>query len=306
MLISIVTPSYRRPDFLADTVESVIHQKGGFELEYIIQDGGGCDRTKKLLEKLQLESRLTPNAARRRMTVYSEPDDGMYAAINRGFSRASGDILAWLNSDDMYHPFALDTVCRIFSQHPSVMWITGIPNSYNQEGARTGFDAFPNAYSRPFVEAGYYDVKFLQYGFNWIQQESTFWRRELWEQAGPLNESLRYAADFFLWRSFAKYTDLVKVYSFLGGFRVHGNQFTADASRYRTELPQVEPPAGLRDFVKLVKSDPSAKARYLGVDEESQQRLQQRFGLRRPQLCGRTIRWRHHENSWRLQWELIV
>ena len=90
-------------------------------------------------------------------------------------------------------------------------------------------------------------TKFRKYGFNWVQQESTFWRRSLWEKAGGrLDDRFKYAADFFLWREFAKHTDLVKVSSFLGGYRSHGDQVTGDPEVYRDELPGVgKPPAGL-------------------------------------------------------------
>lgn len=306
MKISIVTPSFRRAEYLADTMRSVIGQKGDFELEYIVQDGGGSTETARVLEALELEARRTRYGPRFSMRAYIEEDDGMYSAINRGFCRATGDVLAWINSDDMYHPYALETVAQIFDQFPDVHWISGIPNSYNRFGSRVGFDTFPNAYPKEFVAAGYCDVEFLAHGFNWIQQESTFWRRSLWEQAGPLNEKLRFAADFYLWKAFAQKTDLVKVYSFLGGFRVHGDQFTGEASNYRSELEVVSPPEGLRQLRNRLEEHPSDRWRYLSVEDDARQRLEREFGLRREQLCGRTLRWDFSQEKWMLRWELML
>ena len=229
----------------------------------------------------------------------------MYSAVNRGFNRSSGDVLAWLNSDDLYHPYALATVAHIFEKFPDVNWITGIPNSYNRSGARVGFDEFPTSYPKDFVSAGFCDVNFLSCGLNWIQQESTFWRRSLWEQAGPLNEMLRYASDSYLWREFAKRTDLVKVYSFLGGFRVHGDQLTSDTSNYRGELEVVSAPDGLRRLREWLTQNPLDREYYLAFENAAQSRLEKDFGLRREQLCGRVIRWDFGQEKWVLQWELM-
>jgi glycosyltransferase involved in cell wall biosynthesis len=286
-------------------MRSVLRQRGDFELEYIVQDGGGCAETASQLEAFEIESRRAGNGSRVSMRAFIEEDEGMYSAINRGFSRATGDVFAWINSDDMYHPYALATVARIFDQFPDVHWITGIPNSYNRFGARVGYDTFPDAYPQGFVAAGYCDVNFIEHGLNWIQQESTFWRRSLWEQAGPLDEKLRYASDFLLWKSFANVTDLVKVYSFLGGFRVHDDQFTSDESNYRNELRDVRAPDGLRQLRSRLAECPGDHERYLSVDHAARQSLEREFGLQREQLCGRTIRWDFAREEWVLRWDLM-
>lgn len=305
MKISIVSPSYKRIDYFENTIDSILSQKGDFDLEYIVQDGGGDDRIKALLEKTSLQA-LRVHKDRKEFSFYIEPDNGMYDAINRGFSRASGDIFAWLNTDDMYHPYALSTVARIFAQFPEVHWITGIPNSYNIDGARVGFDTFPPACSRTFLQQGFYDVKFVANGFNWIQQESTFWRRDLWQKAGPLNSNLKYAADFHLWQKFAQHTELVKVHSFLGGFRVHENQLTNDPDQYRSELPDVSAPEGLKLLVSHLKKNPGDRGVFLTPDDGAQKRLNDTYGLKREELCGRTIRWSHQKQTWQLNWELIL
>ncbi len=305
MLISIVTPSYRRPKFLEQTIDSIMMQQGDFDLEYIVQDGGGSDATANLLERKLLQFKLERRLARKTFKYFIEPDDGMYSAINRGFSRTSGDIMAWLNSDDMYHPFALNTVHQIFEQFPEVAWITGIPNSYNIHGARTGFDSFPTSYSREFIRRGYYDVKHIQGGFNWIQQESTFWRRELWNARGPLREDRKLASDFFLWQSFAEEADLVKAYTFLGGFRVHDDQFTSDASRYRDELENVELPSRYVDFYNSFNRDSIFRSNLIHGDPEATVNLMRDYQLSRSDLVGSTIRWDFNKQEWTLRQELL-
>lgn len=304
MKISIVTPSFKRLDYFEKTIDSIVSQTGDFELEYIIQDGGGDEKIARFLERKAAQVKLQNKNVE--FKYFIEKDEGMYCAINRAFARSTGDILAWLNTDDMYHPFALSTVHDVFSSNDDIEWITGIPNSYNMKGQRVGFDSFPNAYSRKFIHAGYYDVANLDCGFNWIQQESTFWRRSLWNKAGPLNENLKLAADFHLWQSFAKYTDLVKVYSFLGGFRNHDNQLTNAPEKYKSEMPIVEVPAGLRELKKALNTEHNAKEKYLAFNEESMRLLQERFGLLREELCGRVVKWSHEKNEWQVFWEVIL
>ncbi len=236
-----------------------------------------------------------------------EQDKGMYDGINRGFSKATGEVMAWLNSDDMYHPFALQTVSQVFNKFDRVSWITGIPNSYNCFGSRSGFDHFPAAYSRKFLQDGYYNVKYIEkFGFNWIQQESTFWRRDLWNKAGGrLDTQYKYAADFYLWQEFAKHADLVKVNSFLGGFRVHDDQFTADPQRYANELPELPlPPKGLYQLRRILAATPHS--RRLFFNRKQGIPFLNLLGLRYGDLVGPAIDWSFQEEDWVMNTRAIV
>jgi len=309
MKITIVTPTFNRADYLNETIESIVTQKGDFELEYIVQDGGSGRELLAVLE--QWQSRISggdfqPGCKRLDFSYFSEPDSGMYDAINKGFARASGDVMAWLNSDDMYHPYALQSVAQIFGKFANIDWITGIPNSFNEQGSRTGFDTFPAAYSRKYLGMGYYNVEYVKSGFNWIQQESTFWRRSLWDRAGgKLDSRYRYAADFHLWKEFVRHTDLVKVYSFIGGFRRHGNQITAAPGLYNGELDKIQPPpAGLEFLRKLMKNSPWLRkmffnrwkgAPFLGL-----------LGLDFQDITGRTVEWSFMDNDWVVRRRSIV
>jgi len=309
MKISIVTPTFNRADYLAATIESIVSQKGDFELEYIVQDGGSGREVLEILERWQARiaaGDFRPGCRQLQFSYFSEPDTGMYDAINKGFARASGDVLAWLNSDDMYHPYALQTVARVFGKFANIDWITGIPNAFNESGSRVGFDTFPAAYSRKYLGMGYYDVRYVASGFNWIQQESTFWRRSLWERAGAkLDSGYRYAADFHLWKEFSRHTDLVKVYSFLGGFRGHGNQITADPALYNGELDSIPPPpAGLGFLRRLLHNFPWLRKlffnRWKGVP------LLPLLGLQFPDMTGRTVVWSFRDNDWVVRRRAIV
>ena len=113
--ISIVTPSLNQGQFLEETIRSVLLQ-GYPDLEYIIIDGGSTDDTLKVIQRY--ESLLA--------YWISEKDEGMYNAINKGFSIATGEIMAWLNSDDKYTPWALNVIGDIFRKLSEVEWVTSL------------------------------------------------------------------------------------------------------------------------------------------------------------------------------------
>jgi glycosyltransferase involved in cell wall biosynthesis len=160
--ISIVTPCYNSAEWLEDTIQSVLGQEYP-NLEYVIMDGGSTDGSVDIIRKY--EGRLAG--------WVSEKDDGLYDAVRKGFARTSGDIMAWLNADDMYHPGALASVAEIFSSFPEVRWLVGADTNFDEKG-RTVNVRTSRRFSRYDFLAG--DCKLLQ-------QESCFWRRELWQVA---------------------------------------------------------------------------------------------------------------------------
>jgi glycosyltransferase involved in cell wall biosynthesis len=228
--LTIVTPSFNQGEFLEETIKSVLDQE--YEnLEYIVVDGGSTDRSVSIIKKYS--DRLAH--------WVSEPDEGQYHAINKGFARATGEIMAWLNSDDKYLPWTLSVVADIFSAFPEVEWLTSVhPLQWNSHGQAVAVD-FTGALSRhSFLQGNNFPVE-GSIGRRWIQQESTFWRRSLWERAGGrLDQSLAMAADFELWARFYDHADLFGAQALLGGFRSHGVQRSVlHRDRYMAEAEQV-------------------------------------------------------------------
>jgi len=298
MRFLIVTPTFNRSTYLDDTIESVVSQEGDFEVDYIVQDGGSGQELIDILGNWQRKVRDgTVRRACNNLSFrwFSGRDIGLYDAVRKGFEKGHGDVMAWINSDDIYHPKAFQAVGQIFSQFEDVQWITGIPNSINRWGNRTGFDCFPKAFSRHFIARGLYDPAFRTCGFNWIPQDSCFWRSTLWAKSGTgLDAGKKYAADFFLWQDFAKYADLVKIKTFLGSYRFHGEQVTSDPQKYHGELPGGRrPPTGLMILGKLAKSFPFSRRFMFGNFP-----LAILLGLRREWLTGRVIEWSHEDQQW--------
>ncbi|MBS0152390.1 MAG: glycosyltransferase [Nitrospira sp.] len=228
--ISIVTPSYNQVSFLQETIDSVLSQRDP-NCEYVIIDGGSTDGSVDLIKQY---------AGRLRYWI-SEPDQGPYDAINKGFAHTAGDIMAWINSDDKYTPWAFSVVRDIFTQFPEIQWLSTVQAlGWNAQGQATSIN-FCGGFNRTsFLKGGNLPTKgSLQRRF--IQQESTFWRRSLWEQAGGrLNSTHHLAADFELWARFYQHSELYGVLTPLGGFRSHGNQRSVlHATEYLAEAEMI-------------------------------------------------------------------
>lgn len=309
MKISIVTPCFDRATFLDATIESVLTQAGDFSLQYIIQNAGDSPAVREILARWETalaSGSFRPRCRELDFQIHHERDRGMYDGLNRGFARASGEILAWINTDDLYHPGAFQTVAEVFRSHGDVYWVTGIPNSFNRHGCRTGFDAFPRAYSREFIQRGLYRIEHTGCGLNWIAQDCCFWRSVLWQNAGGrLDDRLNYAADFRLWQNFATHCDLVKVNSFLGGYRFHGDQVTGDPKRYVAELPTLSaPPAGWPALHRWLVAHPEDARLFFNPDQGRP--WLEGFGLEWSWLVGRTVNYNFATDYWDLSLSSIL
>lgn len=218
--ISLVTATYNSARYLEATLQSVLQQNYP-ALEYFVMDGASNDGTQAIIERYS-----------EHLTYWeSEPDSGMYDAIQKGFTRSTGSIMGYLNSDDLYLPHTLATVNAIFRDLPQVEWITSLrPMIWNERGELVDVMAVDGFHKEAFIRGEYlHGGHFMR---DSIQQESTFWRRSLWEKAGSsLDTSLKLAGDFELWARFYQHADLVGVRTILAGFRVHSEQLTAKQRR---------------------------------------------------------------------------
>jgi len=218
--ISIVTVSYNAADTIEQTICSVLNQNYA-NIEYIIIDGGSTDGTVDIIRKY--EQKLT--------YWVSEPDHGMYDALAKGFCHVTGDICAYINSDDFYQPGAFEIINDIFSNHDEVNWITGISTVYNIKGNIISAET-PFRYRRDIIKKGGYNGMW----FPFIQQESTFWRTELLDSVDMYKlKGLKLAGDYFLWRCFSEIADLDVIMVVLSGFRKRKGQLSGNLRGYLRE-----------------------------------------------------------------------
>ena len=207
--ISIVTPNFNGGEFLEQTIISVLNQQYP-NLEFIIIDGGSTDNSVEIIKKHANELAYW----------ISEPDDGLYHAIQKGFDKSTGEIMAWINSDDMYMQKSFFSVAQIFSEFNNINWLLGMPSAYDEQGRVVRIDSY-----KRWSKFDYYTKN-----YQWIQQESVFWRRPLWEKANSsLNTNYKLAADLELWMRFFRHEKLYVTTALLSGFRVRSkNQLSLD------------------------------------------------------------------------------
>jgi glycosyltransferase involved in cell wall biosynthesis len=224
MLFSIVTPSYNQSAFLKGTMESVLGQH--VDLEYIVMDGGSTDGSREIIAS------YTDRLAH----WESNKDAGQYDAINRGFSRSTGEIMGWLNSSDLYLPWTLSTVELIFKKFPEIQWVTSTMKTCIREDG-----TFEDLYHSP----GFSSRRFFK-GFHggpgnkdYLQQESCFWRRGLWEKIGAaIDLSHASAGDYWLWSRFFRESNVAAVEAPLAAFRFHDEAKSVHA-HYEQEVATI-------------------------------------------------------------------
>ena len=218
---SIITPVYNGEKYIEECILSVKKQTYAC-FEHIIVDGGSTDGTLDIIKKYE---------GAYPMRYISEKDNGMYDAINKGFQMANGDVYAWLNSDDMYMPYAFEIVAEVM-KNEQIKWCTGVPVVFSPTGIMYNVPKTIPIFMQSFLRKGYMDGRI----YSMVQQESTFWRRELWEKVGGVRQECQLAGDYWLWRDFAKYEKLYTVDAIVGGFRRHENQKSTNIARYYEEV----------------------------------------------------------------------
>jgi glycosyltransferase involved in cell wall biosynthesis len=252
--ISMVTAVYNGAAYLEATICSLL-QQGYPNLEYIIIDDGSTDRTPEIIRKYERHLTYTTRHTNR----------GLYASLNVGYARSTGEIMGWLNASDMLHVNGLFVVGSVFAQFADIKWITGRPTLFSSSGMTVQVAAQLPRWSRyPFLFATKEYVPGLASTNQYIQQESTFWRRGLWEVAGgSMETAYRAEGDFDLWVRFFRHAPLYSVDALIGGYRRHEDALSSsNIDRYsRTcetiverELDSVRWGKSLKLFKRLTRS----------------------------------------------------
>ena len=225
-LVSIVTPSYNQAEFLEETIRSVLEQN--YEpLEYIVVDDGSTDGSAEIAERHA-----------DRLTLIRQENAGQPAAINRGFERASGELLGFLNSDDTLLPGAIETMAAELEREPQALLVYGDAHYTDEQSKRTGD-----------LRARDFDVAAMQRACdNHVVQPSTLWRREAWERFGPFDETAYYFFDFEFFVRFPP-ERVRRLAMPLSTYRVHpdakstgtyGSRLARDHARLAEKLPSRE------------------------------------------------------------------
>ncbi len=205
-LVTIVTPSFNQAPYLESTIRSVLEQDYP-NIEYIVMDGGSTDGSVEIIQRY----------ADRLAYWESVKDKGQTDAINKGFSHADGEILAWLNSDDILYPHAVREAVGYLTEHPDCGLVYGNCDFIDAKG---------NVIGR--FNAKQTDHKKLTQGYVHIPQQASFWRADLWLRVGPLDDTIYFAMDYDLWLRLAdisgiKYLPESKPWA---AFRLHADAKT--------------------------------------------------------------------------------
>ena len=238
--ISLVTPSFNQVAFIERTIASIVSQQGDFVLDYRIIDGGSSDGTLEILRRCR-----DP-----RVSWVSEPDKGQVDAINKGLRAATGDIVGWVNSDDLLLPGALARVARAFHEHPEVDWLHGRCEIID-------------AHDRPVRRwvSLYKHIRAQRHSFenllteNYVSQMTAFWRRSMHEEVGYLDPTLKLAFDYEFWLRLARRGAPLYLQERIACFRWYpssksGAQFQA---QFREDAEIAARHAGQRPWVLLRK-----------------------------------------------------
>jgi glycosyltransferase involved in cell wall biosynthesis len=216
MKFSIIMPVLDGEEFIADAL-TTLKMQSYENFEVIIVDGGSTDGTEKIVTKFLLQDS--------RFKLIALPGSGIYDSILHGISQSSGDVLSWLNSDDLYTHWALASVQQYLSKYLHVSWVMGLPGVWDRNGILQ-YVLPISSWPRSWIHKGYFHPNLL----GCIQAESCFFKKKLFEKISmeklnKIRES-KFAGDYLLWRALAEHTELKGLPTLIGGFRNHGDNLS--------------------------------------------------------------------------------
>lgn len=216
--VSIITPNLNSGKYLEQTINSVLNQTYK-NIEYIVVDGGSTDESEKILKKYQ--NKISK--------LIIEKDENMYQAIDKGIRNANGEIISWINSDDLYFPKAIENAVKAF-QNLNCDWIVGKVSK--KFGEKTITYPFPFYYPKNKI----INRKCNKMEYGCIPQESVLFKKSLYIKSGGLDLNKKFSSDFLLWVKFSKHAELITINKKIGIFRVLKNQLSSNQTNYYNEL----------------------------------------------------------------------
>lgn len=236
---SIVTPVYNGEKYIEETIKSVLNQSIN-DFEYLVVDNLSTDNTYNIIKK------YSPKITK----IISEKDSGMYDALKKGFSKARGKYLFWLNSDDfLKNDNVLFKLKEYLEKNPDIQWVNGYTN-FKYEKYNFLLTVFPYHYPQSIIRKGYAH----NCGWGFIQQESTIFSRKIFEDVGGFKRNYRMAGDYFLWKDLAKNNKLVSVNISIGVQRKWGGQMQNNLDFYYKEIEKKKCIFSLIKYVRIFYS----------------------------------------------------
>lgn len=237
---TVITPCKNAEKYILDTLMSIqkqsVFEKKLAKLEYIIIDGKSEDKTLKIINENKNSD----------LKLIVKKDNNMYEALSRGLELASGDIVSYLNAGDIYNLNAFEILLKVF-KNKKIFWVTSNKILINENNEITNIN-LPFIYRNKFIENGLYG----RY-FPFIQQESTFWKKELNNLIDFSNlKKFKYAGDAYIWSRFASKYKLKIINTYLGSFKIHENQLSSQTNDgknlYKFELKSLDK----RNFISKI------------------------------------------------------
>lgn len=209
--LSVVVPSFNQADFIERTLESIVQQNYP-NLELIVMDGGSTDGSVEIIQRFSehLEH------------FESGSDGGQSAAILKGFARATGDYISWLNSDDTYAPGALSAIGEFLAARPKIAFVYGHTNI---------IDAADHVVAHK--RSIHFSLGVMKYAFLTVPQMSAFWTKALYDEVGGIDQTLRFCMDYDLFVRMASRSAPILIDAHIGNFRVHGESKTSTLESVR-------------------------------------------------------------------------